>query len=672
MLPELKPLTYICFIYPTIIAMTSIKTVCLTLAFGIAAHFCFAQSQPGLSISEIMHGDDFVGYLPENIHWSEDGKAIYFEWNPGKKPIRSLYKYSLDKKAISPVPIEEQRQMPAWDGDYNTAKTLKVYAKNGDIFLYDIKKDRSRQVTNTVANESHPVFSGDEKSIVYRSGNDLYRWDIADGSVRQLTHFVAKSEKKPKNPGAEEKWLEADEMKLFDVLQSRKEKKDARDSLDKALKPKPLREIPLDGQSVSNLTLSPDGKYVTFRLTKNPGKHSTKVPEYVTESGYVKTIDSRPNVGSPQPHYKMDIYDIPRDTFYTVDVRQIPGIYDKPAFLKEYCPVDSVFDPKYAQPRKVIIHGPFYNKKGDAAFVVVRALDNKDRWIMQFNPADGSLVLIDRQHDDAWIGGPGISGWNQNAGVTGWLGDDKTIYFQSEKTGYSHLYTYNFETREIRQLTQGKFEILSVELSRDKKYFYLLSNKKGPAIQHFYRLPVGGGEMEQITTKDGGHQVAVSPDQRYLAVRYSFSNKPWELYLMQNKPGAAMEKLTHSLTPQFKAYPWRKPEIVTFKASDGALVKARLYKPVDWKNGGPGVIFVHGAGYLQNVHEWWSEYFREYMFHNFLADHGYTVLDIDYRGSAGYGRDWRTAIYRHMGGKGAQRPGGRRPLSGGKPGCGCW
>jgi dipeptidyl aminopeptidase/acylaminoacyl peptidase len=60
---------------------------------------------------------------------------------------------------------------------------------------------------------------------------------------------------------------------------------------------------------------------------------------------------------------------------------------------------------------------------------------------------------------------------------------------------------------------------------------------------------------------------------------------------------------------------------------------------------------VHGAGYLQNVHRWWSSYYREFMFHNFLADNGFTVLDVDYRGSQGYGRDWRTGIYRHMGGK---------------------
>jgi dipeptidyl aminopeptidase/acylaminoacyl peptidase len=91
--------------------------------------------------------------------------------------------------------------------------------------------------------------------------------------------------------------------------------------------------------------------------------------------------------------------------------------------------------------------------------------------------------------------------------------------------------------------------------------------------------------------------------------------------------------------------------VITIPASDGAQVYARLYEPAAGKKNNAAVIFVHGAGYLQNAHYRWSSYFREYMFHNLLADKGYTVLDIDYRGSAGYGRDWRTGIYRHMGGK---------------------
>jgi dipeptidyl aminopeptidase/acylaminoacyl peptidase len=113
--------------------------------------------------------------------------------------------------------------------------------------------------------------------------------------------------------------------------------------------------------------------------------------------------------------------------------------------------------------------------------------------------------------------------------------------------------------------------------------------------------------------------------------------------------------VTTSPTPEWLAFPWLDPKLVTFRARDGKMVPARLYLPEmlgkarDPRR--PAVIFIHGAGYLQNAHRYWSAYYREYMFHHLLAERGYVVLDVDYRGSAGYGRDWRTAIGRHMGGK---------------------
>jgi dipeptidyl aminopeptidase/acylaminoacyl peptidase len=143
----------------------------------------------------------------------------------------------------------------------------------------------------------------------------------------------------------------------------------------------------------------------------------------------------------------------------------------------------------------------------------------------------------------------------------------------------------------------------------------------------------------------------MSPDEKQLAIRYSYTNKPWELYVMPNKPGAEMIQLTKSTTEDFEAYDWMDSEIIHFTARDGVEVPATLYKPKADNKNGAAIIFVHGAGYLQNVHNWWPSYYREYMFHNVLADNGYTVLAIDYRASQGYGRDWRIAIYRHMGGK---------------------
>ncbi|MEO1653993.1 MAG: prolyl oligopeptidase family serine peptidase, partial [Bacteroidota bacterium] len=337
-------------------------------------------------------------------------------------------------------------------------------------------------------------------------------------------------------------------------------------------------------------------------------------------------------------------------TLLRIQVEQIEGIYDKPTFLKDYHHGEEAYEEKYPSVREVIFHGPYYSADNQA-FVVIRSQDNKDRWIMGLDLETAELKLYDRQRDEAWVGGPGISSWNFSGGNVGWMPDNRHIWFQSEESGFSHLYTYQVASGQKKALTEGDFEIISAQISQDNKYFYITSNRENPHEQHFYCLSIKGGKMTKITDKVGKHEVALSPDESQLAIRYSFSNQPWELFVMPNKAGEPWKQLTESTTEDFKKYAWRAPEIIRFKAEDGVQVPARLYQPTADKKNGAAVIFVHGAGYLQNVHRWWSSYYREFMFHNLLVDNGYTVLDIDYRASNGYGRDWRTGIYRFMGGK---------------------
>ena len=200
-------------------------------------------------------------------------------------------------------------------------------------------------------------------------------------------------------------------------------------------------------------------------------------------------------------------------------------------------------------------------------------------------------------------------------------------------------------------LTSGPFEVQTAVPPRPgEAWWYLITNESDPGEKQLWRMPRAGGRRERITPRPGAYEVAISPDGRRAAARYSDENHPWELVTFDLKPGAPARTVTHSTTAEFEAYPWRKPEVVTFTARDGTPVRARLYRPEDGVKNGAAVVFVHGAGYLQNAHHWWSHYFREYQFHNLLADKGYTVLDVDYRGSAGYGRAFRTGIYRWMGG----------------------
>jgi dipeptidyl aminopeptidase/acylaminoacyl peptidase len=283
----------------------------------------------------------------------------------------------------------------------------------------------------------------------------------------------------------------------------------------------------------------------------------------------------------------------------------------------------------------------------------IRSYDNKDRWIVLINLKDGSFTEIDHQHDDAWIGGPGISSWNESEGTLGWLKDNEHIYFQSEETGYSHLYKYSLKTKKKQQLTSGNWEVHNVQLSNNGSCFYISANRSHPGNRDFLRYDIIAQKMVPILQGAGYHDVTLSPDEKTLAVRYSFKNKPWEVYSAPNVSNTKMLQLTTSTTKAFDSYKWREPDVITFKGSDGKDVYARIYNPSSNKNSA-AVIFVHGAGYLQNAHNYWSTYHREYMFHNMLVDNGYTVLDIDYRASEGYGRDYRTAIYRHMGGQDLQ------------------
>jgi dipeptidyl aminopeptidase/acylaminoacyl peptidase len=113
--------------------------------------------------------------------------------------------------------------------------------------------------------------------------------------------------------------------------------------------------------------------------------------------------------------------------------------------------------------------------------------------------------------------------------------------------------------------------------------------------------------------------------------------------------------VTTTPTDEWRSFKWVDPQLITYKTRDGVDVYARLFTPemvgARRDPAAPAVVFVHGAGYAQNAHKYWASYYREYMFHQLLASRGYVVLDPDYRASSGYGRDWRTAIYRHMGGK---------------------
>lgn len=629
-----------------------------------------------LTVDSIMRGPDLVGYEPNRVYWSPDGQRVYFRWKRAGEPRLKepdLYVVNRDGSGLRKLSEDEAKLAPPANGEESKDKKLTVFTEDGDLWLYDNAKNERRRLTETQEGESNAHFTRDQRSVYFTRNNNLYVLALDGGSLKQLTDIrtggggapagpplafgggggrrsadsadgstiesatefdqqqgQARQPETPKKQTQQE-YLKKEERELLEAVRERAQNREEQEAKRKQQQTRKPFELPA-GQGVTNLTLTPDGATVIATVIQSAtGTKSTIVPNYVTESAFTEDIPARTKVGDAQSRNRIAISNVASGEVKYVDHGQ-----------KVKAPNGNE-DPKSAD-RDVQLLNLQLSEDGKNAALLARSADNKDRWVLALDQATGKTKVLDYLHDDAWIGGPG-------AFSLGFLPDNKTVYFQSEKDGWSHLYTVSVEGGAPQQLTSGKFEVSDARLSDDKTKFFFTSSEGSLHERHFYSMPISGGTRTRLTTLPGNNAATLSPDETMVALVRSYSNKPPELYLAAANASAQPKQITTSPTEEWLSGSWIDPPIVNFAARDGAQVPARIYKPASWKAGGPAVLFVHGAGYLQNVHKWWSSYFREYMFHHLLMERGYLVLDIDYRASSGYGRDWRTGIYRHMGGK---------------------
>lgn len=656
---------------PRRVFICTVAAACLVVGFSTGL---MGQKKFALTIDNIMRGNALYGYEPTGVRWSGDSQQIYFQWkqyNDARDKPMDTYVVNRDGTGLRKLSDDETKNAPPLGGDGTRDHHRMVYAQDGDVFLYDFATGKRHQITNTTDAEMNPHFTQDEEHIYFTRGGNLYVMALDTGSLVQMTDIRTPGSApltaapmagedggrvfgfgraqatartgEPQQRGTDsQEYLKKEGKELLEVVKEREARRDEDEARRKKEHPrKPFTLQPR--QTVAALQLTPDEKYViaTIREAGDRAKN-TIVPNFVSDSAYTEDIPGRTKVGDSQPRIRLAILSVETGDVKWVDHGQ--KLPPAAAAEKKEGAGEGRRMPPQSQEREVHLTAPIWSEDGSKAVLMGRAADNKDRWIFALDIATGKTRVLFTDHDDAWIDGPG-------AFTLGWLKDNEHIYFQSERDGYAHLYTVPFNGGEPKQLTSGKYEVTRVELSRDKSKFYLTTSEVGPGERHFYSMNTDSSGKEQITRMPGNHRAELSPDEKWIADIYSYTNKPPELYVQPNEPGAAAAKLTSSPAPEFWDYPWIDVPIIHFRARDGVMVPARFYRPANFQRGGPAVIFVHGAGYAQNVHRWWSSYAPNFLFHHFLMEHGYMVLDIDYRASAGYGRDWRTAVYRHMGGK---------------------
>ena len=602
-----------------------------------------APAKLELTVDSIMRGPKLVGYPPTGLRWSGDSRELYFEWRHPGEDEPSTWVVARDGGPPRRLTDEERKQAPAVDGVWDEAHRRVLSVDDGDVVMVDSVARTRRQVTRTNEKESSPHWARRESHVSFLRGNDVYLVPLDAGGgdlVVQLTEVgLAKAEPKLTES---QSFLKEEEQKLIGhVHEAAAKKKKEEEKQKKAALPK--LEVK-EGESLSDAALAPDDDHVYLLVAEKAERAKTaQVPNYVTESAYTEEIASRSKVGDAQEKRRLAI--LSRKTGKSVWASSDFAGPAPPQSKKEG---EKKPDDEKDARRDVQWSLPVFSRSGAWAVASARSADNKDRWLVLLDPETGASRVLDHVHDDAWVR-------DESDGLD-FLPDDRRIWFLSERDGWMHLYTLDVSRpgAEAAPLTSGRWEVTQAERSPDRRKIYFASTEAGPAERHVYTVPVDGGPRTRLTTAPGASEAKASPDEKTLALIHSEANQPPDVYLAPNRPPGEPRRITTSSSEEWRSYPWLAPPLVTYKARDGAEVTARLYTPemVGAKRDplAPGVVFVHGAGYLQNAHRYWSSYYREYMFHHLLASRGYVVLDPDYRGSAGYGRDWRVGIYRHMGG----------------------
>lgn len=617
------------------------------------AHIVNANKE--ITLEQIMADPDWFGRAPESWYWGDDSNTVFYKQKQLGNPLRDLFVKNLDSgKDAHQVNLSEQHIAADNNAKKSRDNNFEVYSFKGNVFVKNIANKAVKQVTYTSANETNAMFLSNN-NIAYRIGDVFYAHDLVTGKVIELANLQMAD--KPKGVQEPSSYLAKEQHKLINyiALQQRNSKLKAQQKSDLAEQNKTITETKYyfgKGNRVSHASLSPMGDklLVSIAKAKSSRDKSDIMPNYVTKGGVIVAEKVRARVANNR-QYKEEIFiiDLKKGVKSALSFESLPDFdTDVLADVKKenYAREGKTYQSS-KQARNIHLLQMWFpvkwNADGSQVALMLEAWDNKTRWLTTVDFANKKLINQHKLHDDAWI--------NYSLNEFGWVGNN-ALYYLSEESGYSHLYHKALNNNKAQQLTSGKFEVSNVTLTQDEQRFIFKANKKHPGIYEIYQVDLAKN-VKALTELGGKNDYALSPDESKLLIEHSSLTMPPELYVKPLASTSPAIQITHTVSEQFKALPWVAPSIVAIPSThQKAPIYSRVYLPKNYDNTAEknrAVMFTHGAGYLQNSHLGWSGYFREFMFHSMLVQQGYVVIDMDYRASAGYGRDWRTSIYRHMG-----------------------
>jgi dipeptidyl-peptidase-4 len=276
----------------------------------------------------------------------------------------------------------------------------------------------------------------------------------------------------------------------------------------------------------------------------------------------------------------------------------------------------------------------------------VNRLQNRNRVILA-NANDGSTHDIFTDSDEAWLDVNEDLKWFDNGNFFAWL---------SERDGWRHLYRISRDGKDVKLITPGAFDIISIEhIDTTGGWVYYIASPDDNAARYLYRSPLMGEPQKQRLTpagESGINRYKISPNSEWAFHTFSTFGGPPTIDLVSLPSHRKQRNIVENdkVAALLEAMPRGTSEFFRIGIGDGIELDGWMMKPpaFDPQQSYPLLVYVYGEPANQTVlNEWDGE---SYLWHLMLAQQGYIVVSVDSRGTpAPRGREWRKSVYRQIG-----------------------
>ncbi len=275
--------------------------------------------------------------------------------------------------------------------------------------------------------------------------------------------------------------------------------------------------------------------------------------------------------------------------------------------------------------------------------------DSKELWFQQMNrdqdhieifsahPETGDKKHIYTEKQESWV--------EFFKDIT-FLPNNQGVILRSDKDGWRHLYHYDMDGKLVKQLTQGNWDVNSIEgINQKGEQLYFMGNRGATTDNYLFRINLDGTELTQLTPEPGTHSCEVSPSGNYIIDTYSSINQPGTTVL-RDVNGDILKTLGSTYHENVNNYRLGKVEMFTIPSTDGFELPAIWTLPPDFDETRkyPVIYQIYSGPGSARVRNRYASYTNHYW-----AQQDIIVITVDHRGSGHFGKAGKALMHRNLG-----------------------